>query len=55
MNHQSLCAIKVRVQIREKTPPPDTSKMVPKNVVPIEEQVNHLVFYLLEFFTTQFL
>jgi len=33
---------KVRVQIREKTPPPDTSKMVPKNVVPIEEQVHHV-------------
>jgi len=33
---------KVRVQVREKTPPPDTSKMIPKNVVPIEEQVHHV-------------
>merc|ERR1712032_76403 len=28
--------------IREKTPPPDTANMVPKNVVPIEEQVHHV-------------
>jgi len=33
---------KVKVDIREKTPPPDTSTMVPKNVVPIEEQVHHV-------------
>ena len=33
---------KIKVDIREKTPPPDTSSMVPKNVVPIEEQVHHV-------------
>jgi len=33
---------KIKVDVREKTPPPDTSKMVPKNVVPIEEQVHHV-------------
>jgi len=33
---------KVKVDIREKTPPPDTANMVPKNVVPIEEQVHHV-------------
>merc|ERR1719278_1228630 len=32
---------KIKVDIREKTPPPDTANMVPKNVVPIEEQVHH--------------
>jgi len=33
---------KIKVDIREKTPPPDTANMVPKNVVPIEEQVHHV-------------
>ena len=33
---------KVKVDIREKTPPPDTANMIPKNVVPIEEQVHHV-------------
>jgi len=33
---------KIKVDIREKTPPPDISSMVPKNVVPIEEQVHHV-------------
>ena len=33
---------KVKVDMREKTPPPDITKMIPKNVVPIEEQVHHV-------------
>jgi len=33
---------KVKVEHREKTPPPDTANMIPKNVVPIEEQVHHV-------------
>jgi hypothetical protein len=33
---------KVKVEVREKTPPPDFSKLVPKNVVPLEEQVHHV-------------
>jgi len=33
---------KVKVDVREKTPPPDYSKLVPKNVVPLEEQVHHV-------------
>jgi len=33
---------KVKIDVREKTPPPDFSKMVPKNVVPLEEQVHHV-------------
>merc|ERR1712110_36502 len=33
---------KIKVDIREKTPPPDTANMVPKNVVPLEEQVHHV-------------
>jgi len=33
---------KVKVDIREKTPPPDTTNMVPKNVVPLDEQVHHV-------------
>merc|ERR1712001_422191 len=28
--------------MREKTPPPDITKLVPKNVVPLEEQVHHV-------------
>jgi hypothetical protein len=33
---------KVKVDIKEKTPPPDTTNMVPKNVVPYEEQVRNV-------------
>ena len=33
---------KVKIDMREKTPPPDITKMIPKNVVPIEEQVHHV-------------
>ena len=33
---------KVKVDLREKTPPPDITKLIPKNVVPIEEQVHHV-------------
>jgi len=33
---------KVKVDVREKTPPPDYSKLIPKNVVPLEEQVHHV-------------
>ena len=33
---------KVKVAVRDKTPPPDFSKIVPKNVVPLEEQVHHV-------------
>jgi hypothetical protein len=33
---------KVKVDVREKTPPPDFTKLVPKNVVPLEEQVHHV-------------
>ncbi len=33
---------KVKVEVREKTPPPDFTKLVPKNVVPLEEQVHHV-------------
>lgn len=33
---------KIKVDVREKTPPPDFSKLVPKNVVPLEEQVHHV-------------
>merc|ERR1719323_1060414 len=32
----------IKVDLRDKTPPPDISKMVPKNVVPLEEQVHHV-------------
>ena len=33
---------KIKVDLRDKTPPPDITKMIPKNVVPIEEQVHHV-------------
>jgi hypothetical protein len=33
---------KVKVPVREKTPPPDFSNVTPKNVVPLEEQVHHV-------------
>ena len=33
---------KVKVPVREKTPPPDFRNMIPKNVVPLEEQVHHV-------------
>jgi len=33
---------KVKVDLRDKTPPPDITKMIPKNVVPLEEQVHHV-------------
>jgi hypothetical protein len=33
---------KVKVPVREKTPPPDFSQVIPKNVVPLEEQVHHV-------------
>lgn len=33
---------KVKVDVREKTPPPDFTKLIPKNVVPLEEQVHHV-------------
>ena len=39
-NEQKNC--KVKVDVREKTPPPDYSKLIPKNVVPLEEQVHHV-------------
>lgn len=33
---------KIKVDMRAKTPPPDITKLVPKNVVPLEEQVHHV-------------
>ena len=33
---------KIKVDTRAKTPPPDITKLVPKNVVPLEEQVHHV-------------
>ena len=33
---------KIKVDVKEKTPPPDFSKIIPKNVVPLEEQVHHV-------------
>eukprot|EP00088_Acartia_fossae_P051603 TRINITY_DN5799_c0_g1_i1.p1 TRINITY_DN5799_c0_g1~~TRINITY_DN5799_c0_g1_i1.p1 ORF type:complete len:619 (+),score=173.67 TRINITY_DN5799_c0_g1_i1:103-1959(+) len=33
---------KVKVPVREKTPPPDFTNVIPKNVVPLEEQVHHV-------------
>jgi len=33
---------KVKINIRDKSPTPDFSKLVPKNVVPLEEQVHHV-------------
>lgn len=33
---------KVKVPVREKTPPPDFSNVIPRNVVPLEEQVHHV-------------
>jgi len=33
---------KIKVDLRDKTPPPDITKMIPKNVVPLEEQVHHV-------------
>ena len=33
---------KVKVAVRDRTPPPDYSKLIPKNVVPLEEQVHHV-------------
>ena len=33
---------KIKIDLRNKTPPPDITKMIPKNVVPLEEQVHHV-------------
>ena len=33
---------KIKVDTRAKTPPPDITKLVPKNVVPLEEQVHYV-------------
>merc|ERR1712002_1308380 len=33
---------KIKVDLRDKTPSPDITKMIPKNVVPLEEQVHHV-------------